>query len=926
MKPNFFLAALFTTFWPVLISAQDWQYAKRYSAATGSILTNAAVSTAPDGSTYLVGTVRGTVMFDNISVSTPTGITQSYLLKLDMGAQAVWVQTFDQKAYDVTTDAQGNVFVAGAIAVGSPASDSLTFIAKYDANGQLLASLESSGAGKSWAKAVRTDAAGNCYATGWKTGTVSFGAFTLPDQGNRDNFLVKLSPDLALVNWAVNTGSSNKLDEVYDLELDDNGGIYTAGNYSQTFQLIPCFCYNGSFFTEKRSTSNGALFWQKIYSGGSGTSTQQVLALAGDGQTLYTASSFKNTVQIPPNITLTAQSGTDDYQLFAAGLNSTDGNVQWAKKISFTGDSYITGMAWAEDTLHLHGYFKSNTLMGNVLLEPLGTFDAFYTEVAPANGNVTNAEKFTGNGTDQGLGIVSGDGRLAVSGNTSSNSLTIGNFNLPGSTNSIYVAGKIFDIPLNISISNITDASCPGIADGSATVAVQGGVSPYTYLWNNGQTDATATGLAAGSYTVTVTDGAGTQISATATITEPPALTAGFANSVNGLSVSFSNNSSNAASYLWNFGDGQTSTEANPAHTYANCGMYTVTLTATNLCGNNTSMATVTIGNGYPEASFVSTVDSLSASFSNNSSNATSYTWNFGDGQTSSEANPEHTYTAVGSYTVTLIAGNMCGTDTFSQTVIIPPFGEAPIADFTADKLTVCAGDTIHFTNLSVNANTLSWWFPGGEPMNSTEANPAVVFNDAGLHSVVLTVYNDFGEDQEIKTEYIIVIGLPVANFGLDTSGLTVTFSDSSLHADNYFWEFGDGTSSTEPAPSHTYANPGAYTIRLTVQNTCGADVLEKTIELGIVSSSIPGWLDALRLYPNPNNGVFNLELNGPVADAAEFDLFGVDGRLIRHETAGFSSGFLNHRFECSEAPAGSYLLRIRIREKVTFAKVLIQR
>ncbi|MCE7925879.1 MAG: PKD domain-containing protein, partial [Haliscomenobacteraceae bacterium CHB4] len=612
MKPNFFLAALFTTFWPVLISAQDWQYAKRYSAATGSILTNAAVSTAPDGSTYLVGTVRGTVMFDNISVSTPTGITQSYLLKLDMGAQAVWVQTFDQKAYDVTTDAQGNVFVAGAIAVGSPASDSLTFIAKYDANGQLLASLESSGAGKSWAKAVRTDAAGNCYATGWKTGTVSFGAFTLPDQGNRDNFLVKLSPDLALVNWAVNTGSSNKLDEVYDLELDDNGGIYTAGNYSQTFQLIPCFCYNGSFFTEKRSTSNGALFWQKIYSGGSGTSTQQVLALAGDGQTLYTASSFKNTVQIPPNITLTAQSGTDDYQLFAAGLNSTDGNVQWAKKISFTGDSYITGMAWAEDTLHLHGYFKSNTLMGNVLLEPLGTFDAFYTEVAPANGNVTNAEKFTGNGTDQGLGIVSGDGRLAVSGNTSSNSLTIGNFNLPGSTNSIYVAGKIFDIPLNISISNITDASCPGIADGSATVAVQGGVSPYTYLWNNGQTDATATGLAAGSYTVTVTDGAGTQISATATITEPPALTAGFANSVNGLSVSFSNNSSNAASYLWNFGDGQTSTEANPAHTYANCGAYSVTLTASNLCGTATSTANITIGNGLPVTGFANSVNGLS--------------------------------------------------------------------------------------------------------------------------------------------------------------------------------------------------------------------------------------------------------------------------------------------------------------------------
>ena len=1003
MKPNFFLAALFTTLYPLFVSAQPWDFAKRYSAAVGSTLTNSAVATAPDGSTYLVGSIRGTATFDGISATTPAGVTQYYLLKMNSSSQAVWVQTFDQKAYHVTTDPQGNVFIAGAIAAGTPASDSLTYVAKYDASGQLLADFESSGLGKSWARVVRTDSAGNCYVTGWKTGGVTFGAITPPNQGSRDNFLIKLSPDLAQVNWAVNTGSSNNLDEVYDLELDDNGGIFTSGNYSQSFNL-GCFCYNGSFFTEKRSTTNGALVWQKLYSGGSGTTTQQVVSLSSDGQSLYTAASFKNTTTINPGVTLTAQSGTDDYHLFATDLNAATGTVQWAKKISFTGDSYITGMAQADDNLHLHGYFKSNTLIGSVLLEPLGTFDAFYAQVTPATGDVASAEKFTGNSTDQGFGITSGDGRLAVSGNAASSTLTIGTFNLTGNSSSIYVAGKTYDVPLNISLTNVTNASCPGVADGNATVSVQGGTAPYTYLWSNGQTTATAIDLAAGTYTVTVTDNAGAQISTTATITEPAALTVGFTSNVNTLTASFSNTSANATSYSWNFGDGQISTDANPVHTYANCGTYTVTLTATNLCGTNTSSTTVTIGNGNPTASFTNSVNSLTATFSNTSTNATSYSWNFGDGQTSTLPNPSHTYANCGTYTVTmtatnlcgddvstaaitigigdpvanfsssvdsltatfsntstnatsylwnfgdgqtspevtpmhtyadpgtytvsLIATNICGSDTFSQTVVISPVGVAPIADFEADKMVVCVGDTVRFTNLTSNGESFVWWFPGAEPMNSTETNPVVVYVMPGEYVVALTASNPFGDDHEMKEEFIIVLPLPIADFGVDTNGLAVVLTDNSQHADSYEWDFGDGQTLNNSADTieHTYSMPGIYTIRLTIQNECGVSILEKTVAVGTVSTEIATWLDTFRLFPNPNNGAFTLEMSGEVEGDVEFSLFSLDGRLLRRETATFGNGTLLQNFDYGDLPPALYLLRIRAGEKTAFEKVMIQR
>lgn len=143
--------------------------------------------------------------------------------------------------------------------------------------------------------------------------------------------------------------------------------------------------------------------------------------------------------------------------------------------------------------------------------------------------------------------------------------------------------------------------------------------------------------------------------------------------------VQFTNNSAEATSFVWSFGDGSTSTEKSPSKSYQTSAVFTVTLKATGPGGMVTSTAQVTV---LPIASFtVENENALSTSapvkFNNTSRGATTYQWTFGDAGNSSstDANPEFTYTAAGTYTVTLNATTSAGTSTATKqiTVTAPP-------------------------------------------------------------------------------------------------------------------------------------------------------------------------------------------------------------------------------------------------------------
>lgn len=142
------------------------------------------------------------------------------------------------------------------------------------------------------------------------------------------------------------------------------------------------------------------------------------------------------------------------------------------------------------------------------------------------------------------------------------------------------------------------------------------------------------------------------------------------------VNVTFTDESTGATSRLWDFGDGSTSIQQNPTHTYAAPSVYTVSLTATNQYGSDTETKTnyISVNNcPLPSANFSASPRSggpppLLVQFTDLSTNVTSWSWSFGDGSTSTQQHPSHQYLAAGTYTVTMTAFNVYGQDTETKT------------------------------------------------------------------------------------------------------------------------------------------------------------------------------------------------------------------------------------------------------------------
>lgn len=215
--------------------------------------------------------------------------------------------------------------------------------------------------------------------------------------------------------------------------------------------------------------------------------------------------------------------------------------------------------------------------------------------------------------------------------------------------------------------------------NGSASIDPDGGtIVSYKWNWGDGQANTTTTGptadhtyATAGHYTITltVTDNRGGTNSSTQDVetTMPPNQhpNAAFTSEVTKLKVTFNSSGSNdpdgsIASRTWDFGDGSTSTDTNPSHTYAAANTYTVKLTVTDNGGATDTVQhdVTTIANVAPTASFSVSKSDLTATFTSTASDSdgtvAGYSWDFGDGGSSTAVNPSRTYAAAGTYTVKL--------------------------------------------------------------------------------------------------------------------------------------------------------------------------------------------------------------------------------------------------------------------------------
>lgn len=308
--------------------------------------------------------------------------------------------------------------------------------------------------------------------------------------------------------------------------------------------------------------------------------------------------------------------------------------------------------------------------------------------------------------------------------------------------------------------------------------------------------------------------------------------------------MSFNGGSSNAILYVWDFGDGTVDSTQNPTHTYTSYGTFPVTLTVTSPDGCTNSITTDTIVLQPIIANFstgsVQGCTPLTVNFTDLSTSLfpiNSWEWSVGD-STSSVPNPSVTLTDTGTHNVQLIVSNTGGcADTLLQNNLIG-VGIPPNLSFVSDTVT-CVSDSVLFNNTS-DAFPQSWSWLFGDGSSSSAINPIHQYQDTGVYTVSLTASHFNCTNNILLTNYIEVFP-PEAIFThqvvCDTPYL-VHFSDASVAANNWQWDFGDPTTSADTSsainPSYTYPSRGDYIVTLTVFNGSSgcSHTLQRTVQI----------------------------------------------------------------------------------------------
>lgn len=319
-------------------------------------------------------------------------------------------------------------------------------------------------------------------------------------------------------------------------------------------------------------------------------------------------------------------------------------------------------------------------------------------------------------------------------------------------------------------------------------------------------------------------------------VNEPPIanLTSDVTSGCSPLLVNFQDLSLNSPdSWQWTFPGGtpSSSTNQNPTVIYQDAGVYPVTLVVTNEAGTNEAVLSnyITVLD-VPEADFFTDINGPTVSFINNSNGGDSYTWDFGNNQSSTMENPVHTYTEDGTYMVTLIVTNICGTTSYSQMIEI---ATEPFANFSQDVTQGCADLVVQYTNTSSsNSDSFEWSFPGGTPSSSTEENPTVTYVERGVYNTTLTAFNETGENTYTLNAAVIVNDVPTTSFNFTLDDNTVTFDNTTEFGDTYVWDFGDNETSTDENPIHTYDGDGQYTVTLHATNACGTFTVTQELSI----------------------------------------------------------------------------------------------
>lgn len=354
------------------------------------------------------------------------------------------------------------------------------------------------------------------------------------------------------------------------------------------------------------------------------------------------------------------------------------------------------------------------------------------------------------------------------------------------------------------------------------------------------------------------------------------------------LSIQAFNTSQNSLSYAWFVNNNLVDTNANPVLQMLNATSTeinnTIRLRSTSAYGCSDEFTWNVRVLPRPKADFfipnaVIKFPLNTFSFVNQNIQAGfNYKWYFGDGDSSLNVTPgSHSYAMPGSYNVTLIVSNAQCSDTLVRVAKIEP--PTPVVSFTGSG-EGCAPLTVSFQNNTLYADRYEWDF--GDGMKSNELNPTHTYTDGGLYSISLVAYGEGGQALDVHVDSVNVFGLPDAYFISQPKVVfipsdPIVFFNLSQNATQFFWDFGDGFTSTEASPTHYYLETGEYDITLVAQNGYGCRdtfVVSKAVK----AESGGNVVVPNAFTPNPNGGnggiiskgEYNNDVFYPVVEGAE--------------------------------------------------------
>lgn len=312
----------------------------------------------------------------------------------------------------------------------------------------------------------------------------------------------------------------------------------------------------------------------------------------------------------------------------------------------------------------------------------------------------------------------------------------------------------------------------------------------------------------------------------------------------NRLNVSFSDSSLvdlglGTPTYLWEFGDGQTSASQNPGlHTYASPGEYNVKLTVTN--GSCTSVKITRIYLDPIERNFtvsknmVCLNEQLIITALEDSVNVATYHWTVGSSSFDRNKSFDTLFATPGPQLISLvITDKYYCIDTSSQTILV----SQPVAMFTRNPAGICLNSTVTYSDQSTaNAGITEWRWDFGDGNTQTYSTPPFThqYTQTGTFFTKLTIKDNAGCTAEYTNPGPVLVTSPKANFGTINTrfcpGPQLNLNDSSTGIGlKYLWDLGNGQTSTDPNPSTVYT-AGLYTVKLVITDTVGCmDSLTRT-------------------------------------------------------------------------------------------------